>query len=449
MASRNATWAAFSDIVRGSLYTTNRYSHYRPTLLHPPHFRALTTTPCRQRDPVKATAPPSSLPRRQTARTIAPSSPTPSRKREGTRKVIHGSGLRAHVNPDLDTKDVTAYCAAETYDVEAVREILKRQGCLIDPLNTGLYPQVLHVQIENVRDGGNGVGERQTKGLGDVFIFPSGTVVTWNVPDAAGRRVVEGWLPAAAVGESEGGTGQLKEIEVEDMQYLEDPDREHSKVVGDTIILGTRASNAHSTSTEADGLGQTQQQRPETDTILAKIAVSSALSRSTKLAVLESLLNSYFATTRSIPTTLSAGSKLKFSRPFILKKTGELLSIRAQLNLYSELTDSLPDLFWDTPHELGLENYYDQVGSALDVGIRIKTLNEKMDYAAEIAAVLRERLSEKHSTELEWYIIGLIMIEVAFGIYTLSKETLESIDPNSTENLMREYLRRELGREGP
>jgi required for meiotic nuclear division protein 1 len=97
-----------------------------------------------------------------------------------------------------------------------------------------------------------------------------------------------------------------------------------------------------------------------------------------------------------------------------LRKTGELLNIRAQLNLYSELTDSLPDLFWDSRHELGLEGYYDLVGRALDVGIRIKVLNEKMDYAQEIASVLRETLSERHNLRLEWGIIILIAIEVVF-----------------------------------
>jgi uncharacterized Rmd1/YagE family protein len=54
----------------------------------------------------------------------------------------------------------------------------------------------------------------------------------------------------------------------------------------------------------------------------------------------------------------------------MLQKTGELLALRAQLNHYSELTDSLPDLFWDSRHELGLEGYYDQVGKNLDVGVR-------------------------------------------------------------------------------
>ena len=128
------------------------------------------------------------------------------------------------------------------------------------------------------------------------------------------------------------------------------------------------------------------------------------------------MLEKYFESTRIIPTLLSKGSRLPFDRRFMLQKTGELLTLRAQLNHYSELTDSLPDLLWDSKHELGLEGYYDQVGKALNVGVRIRTLNEKMDYAHEIATILRETLSEKHSIYLEWIIIILIAVEVAFGV---------------------------------
>jgi required for meiotic nuclear division protein 1 len=45
-----------------------------------------------------------------------------------------------------------------------------------------------------------------------------------------------------------------------------------------------------------------------------------------------------------------------------------------------------------------------------------------MDYAQEIAAVLRERLSEKHGLFLEWTIIVLIAIEVGFEVLRLWRE---------------------------
>jgi uncharacterized Rmd1/YagE family protein len=134
------------------------------------------------------------------------------------------------------------------------------------------------------------------------------------------------------------------------------------------------------------------------------------------------MLGKYVESTRTIPTLLSRGTKLPFNRRFMLQKTGELLELRAQLNHYSELTDSLPDLFWDSRHELGLEGYYDQVGRALDVGVRIKALNEKMDYAQEIASILRQTMSEKHSIHLEWIIIILIAVEVGFELRREFKE---------------------------
>lgn len=146
------------------------------------------------------------------------------------------------------------------------------------------------------------------------------------------------------------------------------------------------------------------------------------------------MLGKYFESTRTIPTLLSKGTKLPFNRRFMMQKTGELLELRAQLNHYSELTDSLPDLFWDSRHELGLEGYYDQVGKALDVGVRIKTLNEKMDYAQEIASILRQNMSEKHSIHLEWIIIILIAVEVAFELRRWFKERRERLAKKQEES---------------
>ena len=245
------------------------------------------------------------------------------------------------------------------------------------------------------------------------YISSTGSVVTWNVSDKTALRLVEQVLVPAAI------DGRLSEMEVEDLEYVEDATKETSAIIGDTIILGTQASPG---ADEVSGGGSPLVQSHEADITLAKTAFSSGLARSTKLSVLENSLERYFESTRMIPSTLSAGSQLRFTRAFILRKTGELLHLRAQLNLYSEITDSLPDVFWDSRYELGLETYYDQVGRALDVSIRIKTLNEKMDYASEIAAVLRERLSEKHSTQMEWYIIGLIAIEVCFGAIHIWQE---------------------------
>ena len=296
---------------------------------------------------------------------------------------------------------------AEKFNLAKVDEILRAQGHEPDPFNTGLYPQVIHIQIPLSsihRAARTSTKELNPKDVGDVFIFPSGTLVSWSLPEAFTAYFATRTLLPAAEGP------HVDEVEFEDLDYIEEPTREHSSIKGDTIILGTKQE----TSSQADS--------QNSDAVLTKIAFSSGFARSTKLAVLETKLLDYFNSTRDIPIFLSRGSRLPYSRSFILRKTGQLLSIRAQLNLYSELTDSLPDLLWDSRHELGLEDNYDQVGRALDVGIRIKVLNEKMDYAQEIASVLRERLSEKHGLFLEWTIITLIAVEVGFEILRLWKE---------------------------
>jgi uncharacterized Rmd1/YagE family protein len=355
-----------------------------------------------------------------------------------SRAFVKSRGRTRFIDPDAETKTVTAYCAAETYDISAAARLVKAQGYELDPFQTGLYPQVIHVQTS---DRPSEVKDFQQ---GDIFIFPSGTVVTWNVREREALKLVNQILPAAAEG------SHLDLLETEDLDYLEDPSKETSEVVGDTIVLGTKAelpsdpSTPPQTDNSPSPTTHTAEQRHEVDTILAKIAFSSGLARSTKLAVLETLLSAYQHSTRSIPTMLASSRTLRthspFTRSFILRKTGELLSLRAQLNLYSELTDSMPDIFWDSRHELGLGEYYDQVGRALDVSVRIRVLNDKIGFAAEIASVLREQLSEKHGLRLEWAIIALIAVEVVLEFYRHWGERRDRDDPESTEALLREWL---------
>ncbi|KAI9654857.1 MAG: hypothetical protein M1831_005226 [Alyxoria varia] len=400
--------------------------------------------------------------------------------------------------PGIETRDVTAYCAAEQYNILAVAQILRKNGYKIDPANTQLYPQVIHVQYPPIAEANddntaNTLTSESNRskveiddGVGDIFIFPSGTVVAWNVDEAAARAFISGTIQPAA-------EGAFDRPETEDLEYYEDAKSEKSGVVAEKIRLGTKmredgANSQHdmpslrNNANIEDGdilqkdntalspslpasTSPRQPPRSSDDDMLAgsnqaanlalsKIAFSSGLARSTKLAVLESALDAYIHSTRGIPALLSKGARLPFSRSFILRKTGELLSIRAQLNLSpgssgaDQLTDNLPDIFWDSEHSLGLETCFGQVTRALDIGVRVRALNEKMDYAQEIASVLRENLSEKHGLKLEWAIILLICVEVVFETRNWLAERHERADPDSTEGMLRRVLARELERNG-
>lgn len=104
---------------------------------------------------------------------------------------------------------------------------MKAEGYELDPFQTGLYPQVIHLQTTERPS------EVKDFQQGDIFIFPSGTVVTWNVREREALHLVNRVLPPAAEG------SHLDLLETEDLDYLEDSTRENSEIVGDTIILGT------------------------------------------------------------------------------------------------------------------------------------------------------------------------------------------------------------------
>lgn len=310
---------------------------------------------------------------------------------------------------------ISAVCVAESFDMDVVVDILHNHGFALDPDNTGFeLSEVVHARgLSN----------------GDIFVFPSGTVVTWALPpDVVNTLATKHLLPAAE-------TPFVDSKEVEDLEFVADPQEEQSRVSGDVVVLGTRREHQ-----DGDTL----------DTTLAKIAFSSGLARSTKLAVLESSLTRYLESTRHIPDRLSQGLRAPLSRELVLQKAGELLNLRSQLNHYNDLTDALPDIFWDTEEKL--ETYYAKIGKALDVGVRIKTLNDKMTYAQEVINMtqgvldISEKMSsEAHSTRLEWIIIILIAIEVGFELRRLYIEK----EDNFQEELLAELkeLREDLKRE--
>lgn len=300
---------------------------------------------------------------------------------------------------------LSAVCIAESFDMDMVASLLANHGFELDPDGTGFeVNEVVHARGLN---------------QGDIFVFPSGTVVTWALPPDVVSALSTNLLLPAAEGPF------VADKEVEDLDFVADPEQEQSRVSGDVVVLGTRRELE-----AGDRL----------DTTLAKIAFSSGLARSTKLAVLESSLTRYLESTRHIPDQLSQGLQAPLSRGLILQKTGELLNLRSQLNHYNDLTDALPDIFWDSEEKL--ETYYSKIGKALDVGVRIKTLNDKMTYAQEVVGVAQQVLdisekmsSEKHSTRLEWIIIILIAIEVAFELRRLYMERYDVFQEDVVEEL--------------
>ena len=125
---------------------------------------------------------------------------------------------------------VVAISVADQFDMDAVTRILRSHGFPIDPDGTGFESdQVIHTRGVN---------------NGDIFFFPSGSLVAWSLPeDVASDLATKTLLPAAV-------NPHMDQVEVEDLEYEEDPTRDHSSVKGDVILLGTKTetskADAHS-----------------------------------------------------------------------------------------------------------------------------------------------------------------------------------------------------------
>lgn len=153
----------------------------------------------------------------------------------------------------------------------------------------------------------------------------------------------------------------------------------------------------------------------ETVSIKDKLAFSNGLSDSVKLGILERMMDEHIEKVKNIPSALVKKGKIALGRREMLSLTGELLHFRAQLNLNSDLIDT-PDIYWSEPK---LEELYTRISRVLETRRRSAVLNKKLDYAKEMAQVLSEHLAEQHGLKLEWGIIALIAVEVAFETFHL------------------------------
>jgi uncharacterized Rmd1/YagE family protein len=281
-------------------------------------------------------------------------------------------------SPYLDI--VVATCAAESYDLKRILTSLSP----VFPGTIKISEDVVFVQIPRDR-----TEDAQNT---EAFVFSDGCFVLWGA-----QRDISVLYSSFKDKLKQFEQRSLAEhlIETESLPFEVRSARHfHATIESEVIVF------------ESTGLSEEYKNK----VIPAKLAFSNGLADSVKLAILENALNGHIERVKPIPETIASGGKLPVGRSEVLKLTGELLKFRADLNLHSELIDT-PEIYWSRPE---LEELYIKVCKVLDIRQRVHVLNKKLDYANELASVLRSHLSELHSLKLEWGIIVLIAVEVAF-----------------------------------
>ncbi|KAG5461691.1 MAG: hypothetical protein BJ554DRAFT_6072, partial [Olpidium bornovanus] len=283
----------------------------------------------------------------------------------------------------------TAFCTAESYDAAKLLAHLSRHYSVQPFIND----EVCHVRVPRERDEGGGEGENGGAGpAGDVFVFKSGTIVTWGTTNAENDKLLRllNEVPGVEI-------EPLAQHEKEDCDYRHDMSLSNKKggisSAAGLTRLGARGGSIYDfrfrpTALRNDTivLGNT------VDLTWAMLSFSHGLARSAKLSVLETALDRYLADNRHLSGILMEGRKLPLTRADVLCKLGALLNFRQQLNLnHTECFLDTPDFYWSQPR---LEECYDAVSKAFDVHTRIATLNRKLDYANELAQTLRDHLTD-------------------------------------------------------
>lgn len=277
---------------------------------------------------------------------------------------------------------VKAIATAEQYNLESLEAGLTSQQLYIPHkicTSTNPLPDVIHAVAKYE------VGTEAR----ELFFFREGTVVMWNISDMESGNI----LQFLKFYEENSYSFNLIHSESELITYTYSESGKKCYIRDGSIILSKDATN------------------------MEKYTFSNAIAQSVKLGIWETSLDDYINTIEFVTEDLKAGRKLKMSQREVLRKQGELFALRHLINLSSDLLDT-PDFYWERDD---LESLYQQVCGYYNIAKRTRVMNEKLNHCVELVGILSSHLSDRHHIRLEWMIIILIMVEVAF-------ETIHYVD---------------------
>ncbi|KAF3700945.1 Required for meiotic nuclear division protein 1 -like protein Precursor [Channa argus] len=280
------------------------------------------------------------------------------------------------LNEDQDMMQCIAFATADQYHLPTLCH---------DLINHGFNEIALPRDASNVLVISTDVAAKPDDNA-LMFFFREGSVVFWNVEEKTMKKV----LRILENHEIQPYEVALVHWENEEINYTVGAG--HTKLERGNFILSDEME--------------------QHEAVLEKFAFSNALCSSVKLAIWEVSLDNFVESIQSIPETLKSGKRVKLSSAEVMKKIGELFTLRHCINLRSDLLLT-PDFYWDREN---LEKLYDKTCQFLSINRRVNVVNEKLEHCTQLTDLMRSHLSEKHSLRLEWMIVILITIEVMFEL---------------------------------
>ncbi|XP_050553040.1 required for meiotic nuclear division protein 1 homolog isoform X2 [Spodoptera frugiperda] len=272
-----------------------------------------------------------------------------------------------------------AYATANAYDLKSLKEALVQQK-LYEP-GTLKSNELGDVVVANAVYS---VGTEPR----EIIFFREGGIVFWNCTELEARNVLDFVRPF----EIDSYPRDVVEKEREVMTYVYHPNVKKCHLQESSFVLV-----------------------PKRDNSLEKYTFSHAMVQSARLGAWESRLEALATAVSSHTAAMQHDGAAHLDKKEVVRKLGELFSLRHRLNVESDLLDT-PDFYWE---EEQLERLYSSTVAYFTISRRTRVLNERLSHCVELLELLSSWAADRHHVRLEWMVIALILAEVCFELLHL------------------------------
>ena len=141
--------------------------------------------------------------------------------------------------------------------------------------------------------------------------------------------------------------------------------------------------------------------------------VADALAKSLVLAHYETRIASVFDRIEPLAASLQRRGRTGSQGRFLLRHIGNVLTVQHKMVGRVE-TGEKPEVLWDHP---ALERLYIRLADEYELRERERALDRKLEVISRTVETLLDLVTQNRSLRVEWYIVGLIVLEVVLSVY--------------------------------
>ena len=146
--------------------------------------------------------------------------------------------------------------------------------------------------------------------------------------------------------------------------------------------------------------------------------IADALSKNLVLTLYEKKVAEEFDKIEPLAQELATQGKVSADSKKLLSKIGSMLLIEHRMVGRAEIGDK-PETLWNFPQHEGL---YASLEDEFELKERQSALDRKLGLISDTAQTLADVWDNKQLHKLEWYVIGLIVLEIVISLFELSSK---------------------------